>query len=462
MAQTAAPAMKATKAKKPDLRKEIKRSQVKQASLWIGFIIVVLALLSVFTAGFFLYTAIVMGGLLVFAAAMAGVSVIGIEIRRNVSKTEMHLGETADALLVVDNKKGFPAFWLFWKDGIDTGLDVEGAACHFKTLGSNRKHELKYKLHSTRRGLFRVGPAVLESSGPFGLIRRFIVDPKVEFITVLPKVVPIGKGLAQGQRPIHQVPRRRSIFEDPSRFMGMREYRPGDSMRRIHWRATARSGKLQVKLFEPSVLTGVLLAVDMGLGSYPLTRAHKDKKDHIDKLMELTVTAAASLGQYVLTGDQSVGLISNGTDAAELYPEDWTGGTFHRLDQALEQAGLHARTAPYQPVELAPAKGWWQQERLLTALARLTVSSSIELPDLLMTEIPRLPRQLVLMVVTPRLDAALTGTVESLKRSGIETGIIWTQLPEEEHYKPEALPQNVPVYIVRGDTDLEVLGGQTL
>ncbi len=442
-----------------DFRKEIKKSHHRQEYLWAVFLVIVLALLSVFSAGFFLYTAVVVTGLLLLAMAMASVSLVGITLRRGISTNEIPLGGTTDAWTAVHNQKTFPAFWLFWKDHIDAALDVEGAPCHFKTLGSSMKHELKYKLHSTRRGMFRVGPTVVETSGPFGLVRRFLVGSSVDFLTVLPRVAPIGKGLAQGQRPIHQVPRRRSIFEDPSRFMGMRDYRPGDSMRRIHWRATARSGRIQVKLFEPSVLTGILLAVDMSLAAYPFTRTHKDK---IDPLLELTVTAAASLGQYVLAGDQTVGLLSNGTDAAELYPDDWTGGTFRRLEQALEKTQMHVRTSAYQPVEIAPAKGLWQQERLMTGLARLIPSASIELPDLLMTELPRLPRQLVLMVVTPRLDGALCGVLESLKRSGIETGVIWTRLPDEEHYRPEAVPQSAPVYLVRGDADLEQLGGQSL
>jgi uncharacterized protein (DUF58 family) len=442
-----------------DFRKEIKRSHHRQGYMWLFFLAAVMAMLSIFSAGFFLYTALVVSGLLVVSLALASVSLVGITIRRNISGTEIHLGEAVDGWLSVHNQKAFPAFWVFWKDLVDPALDVEGAACHFKTIASSRKHELKYKLHSTRRGLFRIGPAVMETSGPFGLVRRFLVGSTVDFVTVLPRVVAVGKGLAQGQRPIHQVPKRRSIFEDPSRFMGMRDYRPGDSMRRIHWRATARSGKIQVKLFEPSVLTGILLAVDMSLSAYPFTRAHKDK---IDPLLELTVTAAASLSQYVLSGDQSVGLISNGTDAAELYPEDWSGGTFKRLDQALEGTQMHAQVTAYQPVEIVPAKGQWQHERMLTALARLIPSASIELADLLVTELPRLPRQLVLMVVTPRIDAALCGALESLKRSGIETGILWTRLPEDEHLKPEALPRNTPVYLVRGDADLEQLGVQSL
>lgn len=113
-------------------------------------------------------------------------------------------------------------------------------------------------------------------------------------------------------------------------------------------------------------------------------------------------------------------------------------------------------------MELKPVKGHWQYERLLNALARLLPSASIELPDLLMTELPRLPRSLVLMVVTPMISAALTGVLESLKRSGIETGIVWTRLPEQPPFLPAAFPQNIPVYPITGDADLEQLGGQSL
>jgi uncharacterized protein (DUF58 family) len=440
-------------------RKKIHKSHRFHTYGWGIFLVAVMALLSVYSGGFFLYSALVVTVLLLLAAAVASASLLGIDIHRSLSNGEITLGEAVDTWLVVHNQKSLPALWMFWKDHTDTGLDVEGAACHYGTLLPDRKHELKFRLHSTRRGLFRVGPAVLESSGPFGLVRRFLVDRSVDFITVLPRVVPIGKGLALGQRPIHQVPRRRSMFEDPSRFMGVRDYRPGDSMRRIHWRATARSGNIQVKLFEPSVLTGVLLAVDMGLASYPQTRTDPIK---IDPLLEFTVTAAASLGEYVLAGDQQVGLISNGTDAADQYPEDWTGGSFRRLDQALEQTQLHRRDTAYQPVELPPAKGYWQHQRLLTALARLTTFASIDLPDMLMTELPRLPRALVLMVVTPVLDAALCSVLESLKRSGIETGVIWIRLPEAQQPLPEAFPHNIPVYPISGDADLEELGSRSL
>lgn len=442
-----------------DFRTQIRRSHYRRIYLWGIFILTVLLLLSVASAGFFLYSALVVMGLLVLSSALASTSLIGMHITRRLSYTEIRLGEAVDARLTVHNRKGLPASWIFWQDHIDKNLDVEGSACHFKSLWPKQTQRLEYRLHSTRRGFFHVGPAVMEAGGPFGLVRRFLLGQTVDFITVLPQSIPIGRGLPQGQQPVHQVPRRRSIFEDPSRFMGMRDYRPGDSLRRIHWRATARSGKIQVKLFEPAVLAGALLAVDMGLESYPLTR---QKPQAIDPLLELTVTAAASLGEYILSGDQKVGLISNGSDAADRYPEDWSGGSFRRLDEALEKTDLRSELTTYQPIEMTPAKGHWQQERLLTALARLMPHGSVTLPELLMTELPRLPRSLVLMVITPALNRELNSVLGSLKRSGIETAVVWTQSPEQNSFAGAVIPRNIPVYRVRDSVDIEQLGGRSL
>ena len=156
----------ASLAKTTDFKKSIRRSHHRQRYLWLGFLAVVILLLSVFHAGFFLYSALVVTGLLLAAMGMASTSLLGIKVRRSLANTEINLGEATDAWLTVENQKGLPALWTFWQDHIDTDLDVEGAACHYKTFPPNQKHELKYRLHSTRRGLFRVGPTVVETSGP--------------------------------------------------------------------------------------------------------------------------------------------------------------------------------------------------------------------------------------------------------------------------------------------------------
>jgi len=92
-------------------------------------------------------------------------------------------------------------------------------------------------------------------------------------------------------------------------------------------------------------------------------------------------------------------------------------------------------------------------------LARLTPARSLPLSELLDAELPRLPRSLVLMVVTPRLGGALAGVLQS-RRSGIECALVWTGAePERE---AAALPAGIPIYPVAGDADLERLGGRAL
>lgn len=442
-----------------DFRKEIRQTRHRYWYHLGIFLIVLLFLLSIYSAGFFLYSAVVVALLLLLSIGIASANLVGIEMFRTLSASEIRLGEAVEARLTVTNKKSLSAFWIFWKDYIDKALDIEGSACHFKTLAPSKSHELRFRLHSTRRGFFRIGPTVMESSGPFGLARRFLVGQQLDFLTVLPRVVPIEKELIQGWRPVHQVPRRMSIFEDPSRFMGVRDYRPGDSLRRIHWKATARSQKIQVKMFEPTVMSGALLAVDMGLPSYPQTG---DIENDIDSLLELTITTAASLGEYILAGDQRVGFISNGEDAVDQYPEDWKGGSYRRLEEVVEKSQLDFNSRSFQPVELPAGKGRWQFEQLLAALARLKLSDRISLPELLMAELPRLPRSLVLMVLTPTLDQSLSSVIGSLRRSRIETVVVWIRSAEEHLSSETAVSLNIPVYLVRSDEDIRQLGGQSL
>ena len=447
-----------------EVRREIRDLRRRQALRWGVTAAAIALLLSLFSAGFFLYAALVTLATLGLAALLPAASLLGLEVRRSLGKNTMEmseiaetleLGESVESRLVLLNRKPLPALWLFWRDEVEPGLDVEGATSGFETVSGDGTLRSACVLHTTRRGLFRIGPAVIEASDPFGLVRRFWVDPDVRFITVLPRVVPLGQGQPLGHRPVHEVPRRRSLFEDPSRFLGLRDYRPGDGLRRIHWRATARSGRLQVKLFEPAVLEGVLLAVEMGRAAWPVGDGESDPT------LELAVTAAASIADLVLGGGQAVGLLSNGGDAAERYPADWTGGSFRRLEDALEDADARRRISAFRPVELPPGRGRQQRERLGSALARLALAPGLTLPELLDSELPRLPRSLVVLVVTPSLGSGLGAVLSGLRRSGFEAGVVWIQRTGQEPGAAD-LPPSVPIYPVRDDSDLESLGVSAL
>lgn len=427
----------------------------RQGILWLLVLTLLAVLLAVFSGGFFLYAAVATAAVLGLGALLPAASLLGVVVRRSLDAEMVEIGGTVASRLELRNNKDLPAFWLLWKEEIEPGLAARGITCGLQTLRSEETVSASCLLHGTRRGLFRVGPAVLETSDPLGLVRRFRVDSQVRFVTVLPRTVEIGHRWPLGHRPIHEVPRR-SLFEDPSRFQGVRDYRAGDSLRRIHWRATARSGRLQVKLYEPSVLEGVLVAVEMGTAAWP----QAPEETGTDPAVELAVTAAASIAEFVLAHGQAAGLLSNGGDAADRYPSDWTGGSFRRLEDALQETEARRGMQACRPLEVEPGGGRWQLDRLRTALARLTLAPGLSLPELLIAEAPRLPRSHVVFAVTPDLGSGLAEALAVLQRSGFEVGVVWIQRAGAE---PAGVPlHGVPVYQVRDEMDLEQLGAQAL
>jgi uncharacterized protein (DUF58 family) len=436
---------------------DVGRLRKRQAILWLLVLVLLAALLLLFSGGFFLYAAVATAAVVGLGALLPAASLLGLEVRRSLGAETVEIGGTVESRLTLHNGKDIPAFWLLWKDEIEPGLAAEGITCGFQTLRSEETVSSSCILRGTRRGLYRVGPAVLETSDPLGLVRRFRVDPEVRFVTVLPRTVEIGHRWPLGHRPVHEVPRR-SLFEDPSRFLGVRDYRAGDSLRRIHWRATARSGRLQVKLYEPSVLEGALVAVEMGTAAWPQTL-----EEAADPSVELAVTAAASIAEFVLAHGQAAGLLSNGGDAADRYPSgssDWTGGSFRRLEDALQETEARREMPAYRPLEVEPVGGRWQLGRLRMALARLTLAPGLSLPELLIAEAPRLPRSHMVLVVTPDLGSGLGEALAVLASSGFEVGVVWIQRAGAE---PARVPlDGVPVYQVRNEADLERLGAQAL
>ena len=420
-----------------------------QVVAWASAGVLMTLLLVVFSSGLFFYAVLVVGIALGASLLFASVAVSQLRVSREVSESTVVSGQSADVTLTIENRKPLPVPWLFCEDHVESGLDVKGGTAALRTLSGEQSMTINYKVSSSRRGLYRIGPSVTEASDPLGFVRRFKTDKQPEFITVSAKICPIGGGRPLGQSAIHRTPRRRSLFEDPSRFVGIRDYQPSDSIRRIHWRATARLGSLQVKTFEPAVLQGALLVVDGA--------PHTD-----EKLFELTVTTAASLAEYVLFEGQKIGLLSNGGDAADRYPRDWTGETFRRIEDIVEWTEARHALSGFSPLEVKPGRGSWQAERIRAALGRLVAASGVSLAELLEVEMPRIPRNLVTMVITRTIDDRLMLALDGLRRSGVELSVMWIRPPELGELSVPPLPESISLHAISDDRDLENLGAHAL
>ena len=148
-------------------------------------------------------------------------------------------------------------------------IKLKGKRLRIGVLRGHKEMALKYRIECQYRGYYQIGPLLLESGDLFGLHRRHRVETEPAFLMVYPKIVQLtGYDLAS-RRPIGDVRLTHRLYEDPTRIAGVRPYEAGDPLNRVHWRATARTGTLHSKVYEPTTLAGATILLDFHPTGYP-------------------------------------------------------------------------------------------------------------------------------------------------------------------------------------------------
>lgn len=158
-------------------------------------------------------------------------------------------------------------------------------------------------IDARRRGAFTFGPVRLTVSD---LFERGTNSEERELpgeLLVRPRMVPV-RAPHVAAAPLGTARTRSSLFTDPSRYAGVRRYQPGDPMRRIHWRATARVGEPVSRRYEPVHERQVLIAIDLQTVPGPHWLMLFD-----DDQVEALCVAAASLARRMLRTDTACGLL---------------------------------------------------------------------------------------------------------------------------------------------------------
>ena len=114
-----------------------------------------------------------------------------------------------------------------------------------------------------RRGLLETSSVQVRSAAPFGVAERRRRLPVHGETLVLPRIFPLGalpfvELVGTSETAIHSAPRRGYGPE----YLGVREYRTGDSMRHVHWPLTARHGQVMVREFEEEATRRLAVVVD--------------------------------------------------------------------------------------------------------------------------------------------------------------------------------------------------------
>jgi len=331
-------------------------------------------------------------------------------------------GERVPVKLRIRNQGLLPASWLRLHESLPLELKTPN---FFRCVTSLLPHEevtLAYELEARRRGYYSIGPLLIGSGDPFGVAASSREGPNVDALTVYPRIVSLKDLGLPAQTPFGVIPTRQRIYEDPTRIVGVREYQSGDSMRRIHWTATAATGALQVKRFEPAISIESQIILNLNRDEYTLHRAAT--------ATELGIVTAASIAHHLVEKRQTVGLSCNGIDPL---------------------------ADPSQAIVLPPRKGREQLMHILDVLARVQTSKGRPFSDLLRQTGLHLTWGGTGIVICAHADDQLFDNMLLLKRSGFH--LVLVVLDPKEPFRgirERALQAGIRAYQVWEERDLDV------
>jgi uncharacterized protein (DUF58 family) len=149
--------------------------------------------------------------------------------------------------------EAFSNVWLRVQDYYPIELAETSSFSQVISLGPRGKTSLNYSLKAQKRGYYTVGPLFVSSGDLLGMSSEKNSQGIADHVTVYPRVIPLTEIKLPSQSPMGTMRHKQPIFEDPTRPIGKRDYQAGDSLRRIDWKATAVTGRLQTKVFAPSI-----------------------------------------------------------------------------------------------------------------------------------------------------------------------------------------------------------------
>jgi uncharacterized protein (DUF58 family) len=224
--------------------------------------------------------------------------------RRTVTPTRVPRGADAEVALELANTDRRTGG--LWELTEQLPADL-GAEPRFlvERLGAGETATLRYRVHGARRGRHTLGPLRLRLVDPFGLVARTCAGTDTVPLVVVPRVRPLGPGGPIGGSGGTGEGARRAIAVHGEDDVSTREYRHGDDLRKVHWRATARAGELMVRLEERPWRAQATLLLDTRSRAHlvaarrapglPVTAVAGDQAPPQDSL-EWLIEAAATIG----------------------------------------------------------------------------------------------------------------------------------------------------------------------
>lgn len=245
-----------------------------------------------------------------------------VSYSRSFSRPRVFAGEQVELVEVLENNKLAPVPWVRVESRISPALrfksqeNLEIALDSFHKslffLAPLSKITRRHDIRCLRRGYYDCGAVYLAAGDLFGLAaqRRDLLTPARLYVyPAIPRAEELPSSALKWQGDVTV---RRWILPDPMLINGIREYRPGDSRKDVHWGATAKTGVLQVKSHDFSVSPRVLLCLNAQISD--MVYGAMEPKDA--EFIENGVSISAALAAWCCENGLDVGFCSNGENQA--------------------------------------------------------------------------------------------------------------------------------------------------
>ena len=376
-----------------------------KSSRILAGLMIISGLIGTLVKGGTIYTRILYIGILFVAVSWVWtkISLLGMSVKRRARSLRASVGDVFEERFELSNDSRLPKLWVELSN--DSNMPNASGSRLLTSISKKQNRTYIARTWLLRRGGFRLGPTRLISGDPFGLFRAEKTFPANESFVVLPKIFEIDSFMSlPGLLPGGKVIRRKAMDITPH-ASGVRDYVPGDAMKRIHWPSTARRGHLIVKEFEQDPQAEVWLFLDAQFSVHAEKPHDNDDPRQSTEVwmfghwptyelppstLEYAISITASLAHYFVKQRRAVGLVTASRKFAVIPAE-------------------HSER---------------QESKILETLAFIEAESELSIAGLVAAQAGQLPQGSSAILVTPTVNIELLAAVDDLQRRNLRPVVI--------------------------------------
>lgn len=367
-----------------------------QVGKWVTFLFGMFCLVAVggqINSAHLFYMAAIFASLPILSFFVGWYSLQGLSFRREPVAVAWE-GEESNVVYHASNPTNIPRYFLTIEENFPKWIEQTNEDAALFNVGAKDNVQIVRNIRYLRRGVYPLENFTIKAIDPLGVFSFWKTAPAASEIVVYPRPSPLLPYDSSGtERLGWQEFTSSSLHGTSVEPDGIRQYAPGDSLRRIHWRQTARNNKLTVIEFEETQSLNLIIALDLQSGI--------EVGIENDSTLEYGVRLTASLAQQA---------IHHGTSVRMLCQDDLREDI--QAPRAVQTVNTYGQGEEHLML-------------ILDALARVTACSKVSMAETLILKIGNPQPGTSLVIITSNPDSRLADTISNLTSLQVRVSVIY-------------------------------------